>query len=45
MSLIKQHLLEVERRQQEMYVLENLVKDIKVYNSLKPADLLSKPYL
>ena len=44
MSLIKKHLLEVERRQQEMYLLEHLVKDIKVFNSLRPADLLSKPY-
>ena len=45
MSLIKKHLLEVERRKQEMYLLEHLYKDIKVFNSLRPADLLSKPYL
>jgi len=45
MSLIKTYLLELERRQQEMYLLEHLHKDIKIYNSLKPADSISKPYL
>ena len=45
MSLIKKHLLEIERRQQEIYLLEHLHRDIKIFNSLRPADLLSKPYL
>ena len=44
MSLIKKHLLDVERRQQELYLLENLVKDIKIFNSLRPSDLIGKGY-